>query len=77
MPIWDYRCANDECPHIVLDLFMSPGGEVPTHCGQKMVRMIAAPSFVVKGFSSANGYSGGQTYEIKSKEKGMRVVVKS
>lgn len=77
MPIWDYRCANDECEHVVMDRFMTPGRDVPTHCGLKMVKLPAAGSFVIKGFSEKNGYNGGQTYEVKTKDKHVRIEVKS
>lgn len=77
MSLWDFRCANDECETVVLDRYMNPGRLTPEHCGKPMVRLLAAPSFHVKGFSSANGYAGGQTYEVKVKEKDMRVIVKS
>lgn len=77
MPLRDFKCANDECDAVVLDRFMNPGRLVPEHCGQPMVQLPSAPAFHVKGFAAKNGYSGGQTYEVKVKEKDMRVVVKS
>lgn len=77
MPIWDFCCVNEECEHVVMDRFMTPGRDVPVHCGKKMMKMPASGAFVVKGFSQQNGYSGGQSKEVKVKDKHVKVVVNS
>lgn len=77
MPIWDFRCANEECEHTVLDRFQTPGRQMPMHCGKAMVKMPASGSFVVKGHNAANGYNGGQTREVKVADKNVKVIVKS
>jgi hypothetical protein len=78
MPLWDFRCANDECEHVVTDRYMTPGRDVPQHCGKPMVKMTGVPAPAqIKGFSAKNGYAGGQTYEVKTKDKNTRVIVKS
>jgi len=46
-------------------------------CTGFLQKLMSAVAFHVRGFSSANGYSGGQTYEVKTKEEGVRVMVKS
>lgn len=77
MPLFDYTC--DECGATKIDVLVSSGAVIvlcPLSHGP-MRRHFPAPAFHVHGFNCKNGYAGGQTYEVKSKEKNVRVVVKS
>jgi hypothetical protein len=85
VPLYDLRCAR--CGVVREKLYPSyramreESGDA-LECGIDGCKgylevLPSMPSFVVNGFSNKNGYSGGQTYEVKVKEKDMRVVVKS
>ncbi len=83
MPLYDYRCPS--CGRLAVDVLTSYKQPSALMCANpdvhaapvEMERLVCAPSFVVNGFSAKNGYNGGQTYEVKVKEKDMRVIVKS
>lgn len=81
MPLFDFTCLK--CGFLWLDRLQGYADLAPIcpNCphdgGTTMQRLAAAPSFIIKGFSEKNGYNGGQTYEVKMKEKDMRVYVKS
>ena len=80
MPLFDYRCP--ECGTVREVLVIKHDASVTCHVVHDgrlvtMEQMPSTPSFVVNGFNAANNYSGGQTYEVKTKEKDMRVIVKS
>lgn len=82
MPLYDFKCPA--CDRLVTDVLTSYTGPLP-FCANpddheipvQMERLFPAPAFVINGFSEKNGYNGGQTYEVKTKEKDMRVYVKS
>jgi hypothetical protein len=82
VPLFDYACPECGAVREVLILAdTAPPLCVHVHENgrgrdlHKMVRQQSAPAFHVKGFSSRNGYSGGQTYEVKQKDKHTKVVV--
>jgi len=79
MPLFDFQC--ERCGRIKLDVLI-PRRDVLVPCPTDiehgpMTVLPSSPSFIVKGFSAKNGYNGGQEYEVKVKEKDMRVIVKS
>lgn len=67
MPLYDYKCANcgKTCEVLVsthkegLTVWCAEDGCLyPNGDGHLMVRQPSAPSFVIKGASYRNGYSG-------------------
>jgi len=83
MPLFDYKCPDPECGAVRKDVLVRNADEQVECLNHRslnvpvMERLPATPSFVVKGFSAKNLYAGGQTKEVKVKEKNMRVTVKS
>lgn len=67
MPLFDFKCG--ECA-TVREVFINPSISAPKCCGKKMTKQLSAPSFVVKGFSAKNGYSGGQTKTFAASKLG-------
>ncbi len=67
MPLFDFKC--NACGD-VREVFINPSISDPKCCGKKMTKQASAPSFVVKGYSAKNGYSGGQTKTLKASTLG-------
>jgi len=85
MPLFDYECPScGEVKEFLITEFTPTPLCIHLHNNRrsrevfKMERLASAPACIqVKGFSAANGYAGGQTYEVKQKDKHVKVVVKS
>jgi hypothetical protein len=83
MPLFDYECPS--CGE-VKEFLITPESPAPLcihlHNNRrsreifKMDRLPSAPATpVIKGFSAKNGYAGGQQYEVKQKDRHIKVVV--
>lgn len=83
MPLYDFQCRA--CGRVVERLYSTYAAmlnDPDSRCGlgdcDGTMRVLpSAPAFHISGFTSKNGYSGGQEYEVKTADKNVRVVVKS
>lgn len=66
MPLYDYRCTNDNCGHTFDRLMRRHSDPNPPceMCGTETKRMLGTPALVFKGSGWArDGYAGGKSVD--------------
>lgn len=76
MPLYDYMCPACGLLSEYLQSFAAPAPRCSID-GRVMERQPSAAAFKIKGFSQANCYNGGQSKDVKVKQKDMKVTVSS